>query len=627
MKIVSQIQANKPQNSGQSLLLKASILTFSMSLTGLAIWQWIKNNRASLPSPQSQVGKDFAGEYIGTAYDAFLVILTGCIVFLVCRIIAAKQTETHSQEQTTRKYVGTRFISFIKKNSLVSVILAAYTIILVQEATWFHGELVGWIKEAFNDNFLNNFSIRYDFVYETLRRTDYRLFPLSHQDLHVLSWFTPYVKVMMIFSAMQLYTIIIAAKRFTSNLKNQKNTSSLLLISAILILFSASIGNAFFQLDYPGRMLSFLLSVYSLTYLHYLQKRDKSSLYLTFTIALLGIYWKDIGFILFIVPPFCIIAFNYLGLCQTTSKEESVINPIKDWGRFYKFYELEIWLLWLFSAFCLSYIFLSLIPSAYLNSQAYGSESGVNAFRPNLRFWILAICFAFRAALIAFRRLQASLLDALNISALFYALALYILTGFKDYSYQYAPIDFITALNLLMLWIWASGLLKRNNIVNEHLLGSIGVAGSLLLIGYEHLDSRTSFYGHASRVHELHNSWEETYNEIDYLARKLKKDGKEVNIIYTSESWLSDRRHLNRLRYDRLVEWNTGYKKFIVKDGHSKNKDSDYLPQNGDIYINIDRTDKILPSHSDFSYQLLYQFNHKKTGRINGQIYEMRRIK
>lgn len=627
MKKAIQIQGNTSPQSGQSLLVKASILTSSMSLIGLAIWQWIKNNRVSLPSPQTKIGKDLASEYLGTAYDIFLILLIGGIIFLVCRIIDAKQTETQIEERKARKYLGTRFVSFIKKNSLVSVILATYTIILVQEATWFHGELVGWIKDAFNDNFLNNFSIRYDFVYETLRRTDYRLFPLSHQDLHVFSWFTPYVKVMMLFSAIQLYTIIIAAKRFTSNLNKKKDTPSLLLISAIFILFSASIGNAFFQLDYPGRMLTFLLSVYSLTYLNYLHKKDKSSMYLTFIIALLGVYWKDTGFIIYIVPPFCVMAFNYLGVWHTTTKEESAINPIKDWRKFYNFYELEIWLFWLFSVFCLSYIFLSLIPSTYLSSQAYGSEHAASAFRPNIRFWILAVCFGFRAIMITLRKFQANLLDALSISALLYVFALYILTGFSGYSYQYAPIEFTTSLNLLMIWIWSADFLKRNKIANEQILGGIGVTGILLLIGYEHLDTRTSFYGHASRVHELHNSWEETYKEIDELTRKLKQDGNEVNIVYSSKSWLSWRRHLDRLRYDRLVEWNPGYNKFIVRDGMGKK--SDYLPQNGDIYINIDRNDKqILPTTPGYDYKKIYQFDHNHTTRhVNGQIYKIRLIK
>ena len=625
MKIINCEQSKNIKQNGQSLLGKAFVFTSSMSIIGLTIWQFIKNNRALLPSPEQEAGNNLAGEYLGTSYDIFLILLISAIVFLACKIIKAKQEEIKREDPRDRKYLGTRFISFIRMNPVVSIILAAYTIVLVQEATWFHGELVGWIKDVFKGNLLNNFSIRYDFVYETLRREDYRLFPLSHQDLHVFTWFTPYVKVMMLISAFQLYTIVIAAKRFSENLNQRASTSSLLLISTIILLFSASVGNAFFQLDYPGRMLTFLLSIYSLTYYHYLKSKSRSSLYLTFTLALLGVYWKDTGFILYIIPPLAVLAFNYLGIWHINSDQESVINPIKNWSRFYSRYELELWLFWLFSVFCLSYIFLSLIPSTYLSSESYGSQSAVKDFSPNLRFWVLASCSGFRIVMIALRRFKANLLDALNISALLYALALYILVGFKDYSYQYAPIEFTTTLNLLALWLWSANVLNKNITTNVRLVSSVGVAGSLLLVGYEHLDFRTSFYGHASRVHELHNSWEETYNTIDKLSRKLKEDGNEVNIIYTSQSWLSERRHLDRLRYDRLVEWNPGYNKFIVMDGIGRK--STYLPRNGDIYINIDRTDQILPTPPGYKYKKIYQFNHKHTDLINGQIYEIRRIK
>ena len=194
MKITNCKQSKNIKQIGQSLLEKAFIFTASMSLIGLTLWQFIKSNRALLPSPEQEAGNNLAGEYLGTSYDIFLVLLISAIVFLACKIIKAKQEEIEREDPRSRKYLGTRLISFIRMNPVVSIILAAYTIVLVQEATWFHGELVGWIKDVFKDNLLNNFSIRYDFVYETLRREDYRLFPLSHQDLHVFTWFTPYVK-------------------------------------------------------------------------------------------------------------------------------------------------------------------------------------------------------------------------------------------------------------------------------------------------------------------------------------------------------------------------------------------------------------------------------------------------
>lgn len=616
----TRIHTSEKGKTSASKLIKLSIITSFASICGVAIWQWLIYNRDLLPDPESTSGRDLANEYLGTLYDGFLVVFAGTVIFLVIRVAKARNIEDLDNPKTGR-YIGTRFISFVKNNPIVTVIFAAYTVALVQEATWFHGELVGWIQDAFRDNLLNNFSIRYDFVYETMRRTDYRLFPLSHQDLHVYSWFTPYVKVMMIISAIQLFTIVICGKRLAEKISSSNINVSLLFISAILILFSASIANAFFQLDYPGRMLTFLLAIYSLSYFHYLNHRDMASCYITFLIALIGVYWKDTGFILFVLPAAVVIGCNFVPIPNNFGIfEEKSLNPIKDWQKFYERYRLELWLCWLFSAFCLSYIFISLLPSTYLESNAYGSNNEFNAFAPLIRFWILIVLASIRYGAIFIGRKSIDLLDALNVSALLYVIALYILVGYKSYSYQYAPVEFITVVNILSLWLFISSRISKR-FTNQVLIGAVGISSALLLIGYEHLDKRTSFYGHVSRVHELHNSWERTYEAIDKMTRQLKKENKEVNILFTTESWFNKSRHLDRLRYDRLVEWNKGDHVFRIKDGIGEG--SYYKPQPGDIYINIDRNDKILPNISGYRYEKVYQFEHNHTRLRNGQIYKV----
>jgi hypothetical protein len=613
----------KNHRDGSKSLFYATALTSFASSVGLILWQWLKNNRSFLPDPEESAGNALAGQYLGTAYDLFLIVLLSAIIYLGIKIAREKHHE-FSRESRVKKFFGSRLVSFVKSNPVVTVIFTVYTVLLVQEATWFHGELIGWIQDVFRDNFLSNFSIRYDFVSETLRREDYRLFPLSHQDLHVYTWFTPYVKVMMLISAVQLITVVVCAKRLAENISGNKSAASLLLISALLTLFCASIANAFFQLDYPERMLTFLLSMYSLTYLHYLRHRDRSSFYITFLLALLGMYWKDTGFILFIFPAAIVIGANFLpfpNLLNTNG--EGFVHPLKNWRRFYSLYKLELWLCWLFSAFIMSYIYLSLIPSTYLDTEAYGSTSAGTVFSPIIRFWILVSFTIVRLALILARRKNINLLDILNISAITYAFALYELVGFKGYSYQYAPIEFITIVNILVLWCWASKRLDKK-LPSKHFVGIVGFAITLLFIGYEHLDKRYSFYGHVSRVHELHNSWEQTYDKIDQITRERKKNGDQVNIIYSSQSWFDKSRHLDRLRYDRLIEWNPGYGKFFIKDGIGPY--TEYIPQTDDLYINIDRTDSILPTQPNITYELIYQFNHKHTGRPNGQIYKIKAL-
>ena len=240
-------EPRRTQENSRFLVI-ASAFTTLLSVIGLGFWQWLKHHRRLLPDPEESSGGALVGQYLGIAYDVFLILLLGAIVFIAVKIAREKHFE-FKINASSKKYFGSRLVSFVRANPVVTIIFTVYTVILVHEATWFHGELVGWIQDVFRDNLLNNFSFRQDFINETLRRKDYRLFPLAHQDLHIYSWFTPYVKVMMLISAAQLITIVICAKRLAVNISGNKSPVSLLLISAVLTLFCASIANAFFQLE------------------------------------------------------------------------------------------------------------------------------------------------------------------------------------------------------------------------------------------------------------------------------------------------------------------------------------------------------------------------------------------
>ena len=256
-----------------------------------------------------------------------------------------------------------------------------------------------------------------------------------------------------------------------------------------------------------------------------------------------------------------------------------------------------------------------------MDTQAYGSSTASSEFRPVIRFWILVLFSASRFLLTFTRGRKISLLDVLNLSAITYSLALFVLVGFKGYSYQYAPIEFITIVNILIFWCWASSRLVAK-MPNKLLVGSVGLTGSFLLLTYEQIDKRYSFYGHVSRVHEIHNSWEQSFTAIDQLTRKQKKEGLEVNIIYSTQSWFDKNRHLDRFRYDRLIEWDHKRDQFIVKDGIGES--TEYKPKSNDLFINIDRSDPILPSYPNIVYETVYQFNHVHTHLVNGQIYKIK---
>lgn len=83
----------------------------------------------------------------------------------------------------------------VRRYSLVALLFLAYRIGLVALATWYCPEIIGWYADVDQVDLLNHFRFVPSFVGETMKRNDFRFFPLAHQDLHVLSWFTPYVKV------------------------------------------------------------------------------------------------------------------------------------------------------------------------------------------------------------------------------------------------------------------------------------------------------------------------------------------------------------------------------------------------------------------------------------------------
>jgi hypothetical protein len=66
---------------------------------------------------------------------------------------------------------------------------------MVQSTTGFYPELQGWLRGIQAPPLLDHIQLRDGLINETMRANSFRFFPLAHQDLHVLSWFTPYMKV------------------------------------------------------------------------------------------------------------------------------------------------------------------------------------------------------------------------------------------------------------------------------------------------------------------------------------------------------------------------------------------------------------------------------------------------
>ena len=133
------------------------------------------------------------------------------------------------------------------------------------------------------------------------------------------------------------------------------------------------------------------------------------------------------------------------------------------------------------------------------------------------------------------------------------------------------------------------------------------------VIALEHQGENT-FFDRVQSTKTRQASWLTTIIKIDDITRDTKNDGKDVNLIFT-KSWFNLNRHLDRLRYDRLIFLDPTTKKYTIIDGI--NKDEPYIPQKGDFLINIDQNGLDFLGKSLDSYDLIYSYSEKvKNGRI-----------
>ena len=90
--------------------------------------------------------------------------------------------------------------------------------------------------------------------------------------------------------------------------------------------------------------------------------------------------------------------------------------------------------------------------------------------------------------------------------------------------------------------------------------------------------------------------------------------GDTINLIYSNKSWLAAKRHLGRLEYDRLIEFNPKNSSFLVEEGIQKGEE--YTPQPGDFLFSIDAEIKSSQqSIKPENLELLHQ-NINGTGEI-----------
>ncbi|QNI93315.1 putative membrane protein [Synechococcus sp. A15-127] len=121
---------------------------------------------------------------------------------------------------------------------------------------------------------MNNFALRLELVKETMFRNDFRFFSVSHKDLYILNWLTPYVSIWMLVNAAELFTICILSTKTAGELSNRSNRNEILLIFSILFLIDTATGFTFFQFIYSERVVALLFAVYIYFYTRYLNSND-----------------------------------------------------------------------------------------------------------------------------------------------------------------------------------------------------------------------------------------------------------------------------------------------------------------------------------------------------------------
>ena len=588
-------------------LSAATGLTVLLLGIALIVVVWVIPSATLLPPVETAAGRTLLKQYNTVVHIIFFVLLVAASLSLLWQANQQAKKDKNDQQEAN---LPSKFVQQFKTYPLACSLFSFYTVLMLQQASWFYKEIIGWYKDIFANHLLDNFSLRWSFIKETMFRYDFRFFPLSHQDLHLLSWLTPYVKIWMLVNAVELFTIVILGAKIADALSSSNQRRETRLIFGLLFLFLPATGFTFFQFIYSERLVVLLFAFYAFYYVRYWQEHRKSDRYSIYLCGLLGLFFKDTGFILFVVPATTVIFAGSVGLL--TERPKLSLQKFDQW---IKAYQLEIAICSLTVILVITFLYLSYIPSLYHGNTAYDSELRFVRFEPDARILILMVVSAVRYICIIFKRVSFSLLDAFNTAALAYALALYGLVGFRAGNYMALPVQFIATIDLVVLWNWATTSWRgRNQQAAKHVALS-GCFASLALIGSEHL-ARVDFHHRISEMQVSQESWRSTYDKIDRISKLAKQNGDEVNLIY-SKSWFRNRDHLRRLKYDRLIYLDPDTHAHIIFDGIDAGQN--YIPKPGDFLLNID-TGKQLEKHSiDLSsYQLIYEYDPDLS---NGKIY------
>lgn len=599
------IQKKKCSKSDLKFPWPISLITISSLIAsiGICLAIWIDKNNHLLPTANSSEGRALLRLYLGYAHDIFLVLTLAwtCKLTLIAR---------RHYKKNKRKYQSTRpflknLIEFGSKNPLTSIILACYAIAIIYGSSYLYYDMIGWYPDLINGNLLDNFSIRYSFVNETMRRSDFRFFPLAHQDLHILSWFTVQIKTWLLFCSFQLFLIVFFCTKIVENLsiKGKVNHSSLAIFITIILLFHPSTVFTFFHVIYSERTVGTLFAAYLYCYIRHAKENKNTTFYTAIILASIGSLTKDIAIILFVTPSIVNLALE--------AKKMSAFGPNHLKGLFSKLLKsnkLDLYILLLIPVFIASYVVLSLIPGVYASEGLYNEGNQLN-LNLDIRITALGLLTITRVWMAIKKLVTLNILDSFNIAAFIYGTALLGLTRLKADDYQSFPLQIVIIINAAYAWSkWIEPWIKNHLNTKKPVFTSIIFAAGILI--FEHLQFSalriSSVYETAKWIKLEQISNQANFEHLDETLRQLKRIGNEVNLIINEKSRLSRERFLGQLKYDRLIEYDSKTKAYLIKDGI--NKGQRYLPKSGDIVASIDQNKSLLdPILEQRQFTIIYK--------------------
>jgi len=195
-------------------------------------------------------------------------------------------------------------------------------------------------------------------------------------------------------------------------------------------------------------------------------------------------FFKDVAVLLSVIPAITTIAAGALGAVPGRPKW-GAIRPLS-WMHSYA---LEIAIISLAPFFLASFAILSALPSLAAGVQRYDAHLGFSALSLDIRLIFFLGFIAFRIWLVGRRGAVVTALDGLNLAALAYGFALYALVGIEGSNYMSLPVQFVAALDILMIWeSYAAPSLKH---MNSRQAQAMALGTMLLLLTIEDRQAKT----------------------------------------------------------------------------------------------------------------------------------------